>query len=212
MKIAQNWSEVSLKQYIEIAEISAVDMDELDKQVKILSILSNTPEDVICQMPLPQLKQAIRECQFIYTKPKQEPIKQFITIGLNRFEVNTNLKKINGGEYIDLTGFIKDKSDVTKNLPQIIAIFLHPVNWFGFRKKICYVNSSQTLDSRNRTAKIIEDKMMMDDVMMLSGFFLSNWNTLIKSTLSYSELQMKKTKKELDKLIEADSKSIGVGI
>lgn len=211
MKIPTSWAEVTLKQYIEVADINAIDMDELDKQVKILSILSNTPEDIICYMPLPQLKEAIRACQFIYTKQTTGSIKQFLRIGANRFEVNTNLKTITGGEYIDLTGFIKDKNDVTKNLPQIIAIFLHPVNWLGMRKKSAYHQGCQTLESRARTAKLIQDKLMMNEVMILSGFFLNSWKVLTKATLNYSELQMKMTKKQLEKLIKEDSKSTGAG-
>lgn len=206
MRIANKWSEVSLKQYIEIADIQAIDMDELDKQVKILSILSDTPEDVICQMNLSDLKEAIRHCQFIYTPPLAGAIKQYIKIGKHKFEVNTNLRKISGGEYIDLTNLIKDQSEVTRNLPRIISIFLHPVNWFGFRK------GKHTIESRNKTSKIIESNMKMDNVMMLSGFFLKSYEVLTKATLDYSVRQMKKTRAKLNKLIKEDSESTGVGI
>ena len=75
MKVANTWAEVSLKQYIEITDISAIDMDELDKQIKVLAVLSNTSEDLLCAMELSLLKQAIRECQFIYTKPPTKHIK-----------------------------------------------------------------------------------------------------------------------------------------
>jgi len=212
MKVANNWAEVSLKQYIEITDISQIDMDELDKQIKVLAVLSNTSEELLCAMELSLLKQAIRGCQFIYTKPPTKHIKQSIKIGGHRFNINTNLKKISGGEYIDLTSMIKEKSDVTKNLPKIIAIFLHPVNFFRFKKKSCYEKDCQTLESRNKTAKIVEDKLMMDDVMMLSGFFLKSWQVLAKATLDYSELQTKKARKQLKKIIAKDSKSTGDGI
>ncbi len=171
MRIAEKWSEVSLKQYIEICDVSVIDMDVLDKQVKILSILSNTPENIICQMNLSDLKAAIRVCQFIYTKPLAGHIKQYMRIGNRKFEVNTNMKKIFGGEYIDLVELIKNKSDVTNNLPKIISIFFHPVNWFGFKSKANYTEGVQTLESRNKTAKLIEENLMMDDVFRLSGFF-----------------------------------------
>lgn len=212
MRIANKWSEVSLKQYIEIADINAIDMDVLDKQVKILSILSKTPEDIICQMNLSDLKEAIRHCQFIYTPPLAGHIKQYIRIGKRKFNVNTNVKDITGGEYIDLTSLIKDQADLTRNLPRIISIFLHPVNMFGFKKKSCYKDKIQTLESRNATTKLIESNLMMDNVMMLSGFFLKSYNVLMQATLDYSVLEMKKTRAQLNKLIKEDSKSIGVGI
>lgn len=212
MRIANKWSEVSLKQYIEICDVQAIDMDLLDKQVKILSILSKTPEETICRMNLSDLKEAIRHCQFIYTQPLAGHIKQYIRIGTHRFKVNPNLNKITGGDYIDLTSLIKDKGLVTNNLPQIISIFLHPVNWFGFRKKLFYKDGGQTIESRNRTAKLIEEKLMMDEVMTLSGFFLKSWHALTKATLEYSVLQTKKARKELEKVMREDSSSTGRGI
>lgn len=211
MRIASKWSEVSLKQYMEIADINAIDMDELDKQIKILSVLSNTSEDKLCQMSVSDLKESIRVCQFIYTEHLAGHIKQYIKIGTKKFSINTDLKKITGGEYIDLTSFIKDKKQVTKNLPQIIAIFLHPVNWFGFKKNDCYIEGCQTLASRHNTSELIECKLMMDEVMTLSAFFLKSWKALTKATLDYSELQMKITAKKLSKAIKQDLQSTGAG-
>lgn len=211
MRIKTKWSEVTLKEYITIADITAIDMDVLDKQVKILSVLSNTPEDILCQLSLSDLKEAIRHCQFIYTKPLAGHIKQYIRIGKHKFSVNTNLKKITAAEYIDLTSLIKDKDEVTRNLPKVISIFLHPVNWFGFKKKSCYENNVQTIESRNKTAEIIEDKLMMSDVMMLSGFFLRSWNRLTKATIDFSESQTAKARKMLLKVMSEDFKSTGVG-
>ena len=83
---------------------------------------------------------------------------------------------------------------------------------FGFKKKSCYEDKIQTLESRNATAKLIESNLMMDNVMMLSGFFLNSYNVLIQATLDYSVLEIKKTRAKLNKLIKEDSKSIGVGI
>ena len=217
MRIANKWSEVSQKQYIEIADINAIDMDVLDKQVKILSILSNTPEDVIIQLEIPTLMKAIRVCNFIYTPPSAGHIKQYIKIGKRKFSVNTQVNKLVGGEYIDYTSMIKTQEELTRNLPKIIAIFLHPVNLFGFKNRKCYEKTVhntmvQTLESRNKTAKLIESNLMMDNVMMLSGFFLKSYEVLTQATLDYSVLQMKKTRAKLNKLIKEDSESIGVGI
>ena len=212
MRIKNQWSEVSLKDYIEICDIIAIDMDELDKQVKILSILSGVSEDKLCQMSLPHLKEAIRHCQFIYSLPKDMPVRQSITIAGQRFIINTFLNEITGGEYIDMVSLTKDKELITKNLPQIIAIFLKPVNWFRREKKGCFENGTQTLESRNKTAKLIEENLMMDEVMRMSGFFLRSWTALTKATLDYSIVQNQKMTNQLLKEIKKDSKSFGVGI
>lgn len=217
MKLPKSWGEITLNQYIQIVEVSAIDMDELDKHVKILSILSGQDEDSILSISLPELKEAIRQVQFIYSLPKPKGIKTSLRIGLNRFEVNIDLKKLSAGEYIDLAELTKDKQAVTSNLHKIIAIFLKPVNWFGFSQKKYYTKNQegdliQTLKSRNRTEKLLKDNLMMDEVISLSGFFLNNWDILMKATLRYSEKQNKKMAKNLNKLIEKDLQIFGAGI
>jgi hypothetical protein len=212
MRIPTNWSEVSLKKYIDIAEINAIDMDEIDKQIKILSILANVNENILLDLNLFNLKQAIKHCQFIYTPPVSIPIKQYIRIGKHKYSINTNIKEITGGEYIDLTSMVKNKENITVNLPNIIAIFLHPVNFWGLKIKDCYEKDIQTLASRSKTAKIIEENLMMDNVMMLSSFFLSSWKALTKATMEYSEIKLLKTKKMLTKEMKGDFKIFGAGV
>lgn len=212
MRVPDKWSEVSLKQYIEITDVVAIDMDELDKQVKILSILTKESEDDICAIPLPRLKEAIRACAFIYGKPELKATEDFIKIGGKRFRINKMLNTISGAEYIDMTSLVKDPKQITANLPKIIAIFLHPVNIFGFKQRKYYDKGFQTLESRMATAKLIEDNLMMDKVMNLSGFFLRSWEALTKATLHYSDLQMIRARKSLKKLLKGASLSIGRGI
>jgi len=212
MRVPDKWSEVSLKQYIEITDVVAIDMDELDKQVKILSILTKLDEDTVTALAIPRLKEAIRACAFIYGKPELKPTEDFIKIGGKRFRINKMLNTLSGAEYIDMTSLVKDPKQITANLPKIIAIFLHPVNIFGFKKGKYYDKGFQTLESRMATAKLIEDHLMMDKVMNLSGFFLRNWEALTKATLRYSDLQTMKARKNLKKLLKGVSLSTGRGI
>lgn len=212
IKVPTSWAEISLKQYIEVADVLAIDMDELDKQVKIVSILTKEPEATILEMNLTALKEAIRLTSFIYTKPKTKGIKHVIRLGLQRFEINYDLKKINAGEYIDLTSMTKDKDLITQNLPMILAIFFHPINIIGRRKKNCYVNGSQTLESRIKTSKLIEKHLMMDDVMQLSSFFLTVSVKLTEATIKTIEKSNKKIAKELNELISKDLQTFGDGI
>lgn len=212
IKIPTTWAEISLKQYIEIADIIAIDMDEIDKQIKIISILSKEPETKIMEMNLSALKEAIRITSFIYTKPKTKGIKHVIRLGLQRFEINYDLKKINAGEYIDLTSMTKDKDLITQNLPMILAIFFHPINIIGQRKKTCYVNGAQTLESRIKTSKLIEKHLMMDDVMQLSSFFLTVSVRLTEATIKIIEKENKKVANQLNELIKKDLQSFGDGI
>lgn len=200
MKLPNKWSEVSLKKYIQIVEVSAVDMNELDKHVKILSILSGESEDKILDLSLTEVKGFIRDISFIYTKPEGGTLKKCRKLGGNKFDINYNLKNITGGEYIDLTSYVKDPLKTTSNLPEIIAIFLKPVNLLGFPKRKCYKNEIQTSESREATAKLIYDHMMMDEVAGLSGFFLRNYEASMKAIQGCLTKQTKKNQEAVRKL------------
>ena len=216
MQIPKSWADVSLKQYIEISEVQEIDLDELDRNVKILSILSKCPEEKIWDLSLSEVKGYIRQIAFIYTTPQSKGIRQSIRIKGQRFRIETNLKELRGGEYIDLANLTKEKEEITGNLSQIIAIFLKPINFLGLKKKSCYkLNDKgvyvQTLQSRALTAKHIEKHLSMDIVFELSAFFLKSGDALIQVGLNYSTAKLKQTAKELIKEIRA-SKNIGVGI
>lgn len=209
VKLPDNWSEIRLKQYIEVVEVSQIDMDELDRNVKILSILSNQSEDTLLTLSLGDIKKLISHIAFIYSMPKTVGIPKTVTLNGSVFDINYMINTITGGEYIDLCEMVKDKKNITSNLPSIIALFLKPKESKYYEtilgKKV------QTLESRNRSASLISEHMSMIDVMTLSGFFLKSLNALMEVTLAYSVKEQTKVAKQLKKEIQKHSKSIGVG-
>lgn len=194
MKLPTSWGEVYLSQYIKISEISSVDMDEIDKQVKILSLLSGEDEETVLSLPLPKIKQCNSAISFIYSVPKTKGIKKVIKVGGKRFLINHNLSEITGGEYIDLSTYTKDATTVTPNLHYILSIFFHPINIFGMVKKESYIKNAngklcQKLERRNKTAQLLKDNLTMDEVFSLSAFFLKSWERLTETTQDYLEKQ-----------------------
>lgn len=205
IKLPDNWSEVSLNDYIEIVDIVNIDMDELDKQIKVVSILSKVNEDYLLKLSLTDIKKLIQHIAFIYTQPKGVKPPNTVTLKGVTYNVNYDLRTITGGEYIDLCEYTKEAKDVTRNLPNILAIFINP------KAKECYEvvqgKKVQTNESRNNTAKLLLDGMNMQDVLAMSSFFLRSWEALTIATVSCLEKQNKKIEKELIK----DLKSIGGG-
>lgn len=211
MKIPKNWSEVTLNQYIQIVDLQKIDMDDIDRSVKILSVLTKEDEDKILDMKLSELKANINKCSFIYDKPV--PCKLFARkkIKGNRFRINANMHNINAGEYIDLSTWTKDEKSTITNLHNILAIFFNPVNILGSKRKSCYKNGVQTADSRIKTAELILHNLRMDEVACLSGFFLKNYIGLMKGTLDYVEKNNKEVTKELEKIMKNHLLNFGVG-
>jgi len=209
MKLPTKWSEVSLKKYIQITELSEIDMDELDRHAKVLSILSGESEDKILSMSVTALKQCITATTFIYTLPEGGAIKQFIKLSGKRFKVNTKLNTISAGEYIDLSNYTKDKETVNQNLHNILAIFFVPVNVFGNKRNKYYQDGVLKLEQRNKNAEIIKENIMMSDVFSLSGFFLKLYESLMEATVNYSMLKAKEANRKLKQ--QMDSLGIGAG-
>jgi len=215
MNVPKDWRQVTLKQYQEVVEIALIDMDEIDKQVKILSILCNIDEDKILDLPIPSIKDYSNKIKFIYSLPEPEKIFQSVKIKGQRFNVNLSVSKLSGGEYIDLSNYCKEQKEINSNLHNIISIFLHPVNILGLRKKDCYSKNAkgewcQKLESRNRTSELIKS-LTMDKVFSLSGFFLTLSENLIKVTMDYSIAEVNKTNKKIAKQLKRGFKNIGVG-
>ena len=203
MRIPTEWSEVSLSQYIKIVEISAIDMDSLDRNVKYLSILTGEEESVFLNMSLPQVKEVVRHIKFIYTKPGGNKLRKSYKIKGTKYLVNYEINTLTGGEYIDLTEFTKDKLKITSNLPNIIAIFFKPTNIFGYKKGKRYSKGVQTAESRISTAEDLMEGLTVEDMAGLSGFFLNCYVGLTKATADFiiknTEKTVKKMKKEMKK-------------
>jgi hypothetical protein len=216
MKLPKKWREVSLKQFIDISEVSLIDMDETDRAVKILSILSGWSEDDVLDLDIRKIAEYTRRVKFIYTPYKPSGVPTYVRIGAKRFYVNNDLSKLKGAEYIDFVSFCKDKDLIASKLPQILAIFLKPVNWLGYKKKSCYYKGRdgeyiQTVQSRIETAKML-DKIPCTIAIDLSGFFLKNWVSSIKAIKGYLSQEHKKTMENLNReLQEMGLSSIGDG-
>lgn len=202
LTIPTGWQDVTVRQFIELSKVKGLEFDELDTQLRILSILTNVEDDVFIEMPISELKKIIEKTAFIKNHNQKFPLPYKFKIKGLRFKFDWDATKLLAGEYIDIQNYIKNNS--TENIHNIIAIYLKPVTMFGTLKKECYKKTSQgewmqTLESRTATAALLLDNLKMDAVLSMSSFFLNRWEKLIKATQIYLEVQNIKAMKELNK-------------
>lgn len=207
MQVPNSWKDVTLKTYIEITEISAVDMDELDKQVKILSVLTGKPESFFLDLPIPDLKKCINATSFLKTLSCPVGSPRFVKLNGQRFKINTDVRKLTGGEFIAYSKWTEDQDTITKNLPDILSLFLKPVYLFGIPKfKSYYKNDKghrvQTVESMERNRKLILEHLPMDKVIQLSSFFLRNSMALSDAIHRYLIQEQKKKLKIVNKNLQ----------
>jgi hypothetical protein len=185
--IPTSWKDVTLNQYVQLAEVPSLGFDYWDTQFKILEILTGVSDEIWLTMSLVEVKKFIKRVDFINTTPNQDRRVKDVTIEKRDFRVNYDIASLTAGEFIDLSELTKDPEKINENIIKIIAIYMRPVNMFGGMKKGCYEKNKhgllvQTLESRLWTEERIGDCLTMDLIFPMSGFFLTLWETLIKAT------------------------------
>lgn len=129
-----NWSNVTLWQYQQIQNLllKKGDDTELDLAVKTLAILTNRTEAQIDSLSIADLKEQLKEIDFV-TKSKPEPkAKDFIKVGNKKYRCIYDIKKMPYARYIESKYF---GSDVTNNLHKIAASMIMPMKktWRGWK-------------------------------------------------------------------------------
>jgi len=198
------WKDINIKQYQDICkEVNEDYTDDLERSIGILSILTNKPIHYYTdEMSVINLRNKLKDITFIHTKPKVDKLYSKVKIGNRRFKFNINMRVITAGQYIDLTEYVKDNEKINDNLHLILATLCEEIKWTGSVKKTDFLER----------AKYIQENMKMPYVFTLSGFFLLNYQRLIKATNDFLESEMEKVQKKTKEAIDLALYSIGDGI
>ena len=197
------WKDINIKQYQDLCkEIDEDYTDDLERSIGILATLTDKSIAYYTdEIPLNKLKEKLMEVTFIKEKPKQQKIHSKIRIGKKRYRFNLNMRSVSAGQDFWAISAKKDKDKINDNLHTFLAVLCEEINWYG-KKKDTIVSDR---------AKYIQENMRMPMVFSMSGFFLLNYQRLIKGTSDFLELQMKKMKKA-EKSRDLALSNIGDGI
>ncbi len=198
------WKDISIKQYQDLCkEVDEDYADDLERSIGILATLTDKSIAYYTdEIPLNKLKEKLMGLAFIKERPTPQKIYSKIRVGKKRYRFSLNMRTISAGQYIDLTELVKDKEKINDNLHTFLAVLCEEINWFGKKK-------DSIISER---AKYLQDNMRMPMVFSLSGFFLSNYQRLTKSTNDYLEFMMKKMTKKAQEATDLALSSIGDGI
>jgi hypothetical protein len=175
-----NYKDLTLEKYIELYELDICGMEEIDIQSNIISILSDMTVDEILDLPIPQYKKLAQQTAFM-TVPPQVKGRKISKVNINgkEYEVLDKIDKMTTGQYIDYQTYLK-KNDV-KMLPYILSCLIIPSGEkYG---------DTDTIDDMKQ--------IKVEEALTISNFFMNKSLTLIKSTLRYLELMMKKKMKKM---------------
>ena len=183
MKIIDNYRKLPIGKYNEIVKLCETEMDEVDRKVSIVAILTGLTEDEVLALPLTDFTECCAKAKFIDlpcpetlipSVSKSYPVGEFNLVPV------TDMRKVTTAQYIDFLSFSKDKEH---NIVEMLSCFLVP-------KGMDYNEGYDILDVHNA----IKEEMSVAEVLAVLAFFFGSWTRSLHSTLSYSERMARRVK------------------
>lgn len=193
-----NWTDVSLKKYIEIKDLYLdPEFSDEDRIILLINILFGV--DAL-KLKTTELNKYIEQMKFLGEKVPKMKIREKYKLGENWYILRRNLKDFTVAQWIDFQNFLKNGSD-TDNYANLLSVFFIPEDEEEYGENY---NVEQVRQDINNFLSIA-------DANSIAGFFLTYQKALlIRSLLStkrkilkapLEKTEKKKIKKEFRKLI-----------
>lgn len=175
MKIIDNYRDLPIGMYLEICAIDKDEsIDELQRQVSIIAILTGRNEEEIYNLPLEQYRELAAKTLFLAREYDGEVLTAK-TYGINGMVLIPidDFRKITTAQYIDFQTFAKEPE---KNIVELLSCMLVPKG-----KK--YNQDYDVLELQ----KALRMHLSVADALSLLAFFFIKWHQLIKDSLTFSK-------------------------
>ena len=182
MDIIESYNKLTLGKYMEIQEVSRNEsLEDIDKQVQILSILTGVAEEEILHLPIQDYKELVVKSGFLDPENiNYHPVAKKYILGKFELIPCRDFRKIETCQYIDFQTYAPD---LDKYLVEFLSVILVPK---GHR----YNEGYDILEVQ----KAIRDEMSVSDGVSLAGFFLTWCKKSIKDSLNYSKQEAMRIK------------------
>ena len=188
----KSYSELPINRYLDIKALVEEDLEPMDMQVKLLSILDGRSENELLNMNFQDFHALVQDSAFLMDQPvpsKKVPSK--IIINKHTYEIKKDVSKFTTAQYIDFQT-LTAKEDRDKYLAYIMACFLIPE---GKRYNDGY--------DIGEVVQELGEYLSIQDAINVSFFFQRKYLNSINDTLIYLEFKTKrmlrKTKDEKTK-------------
>lgn len=174
MKIIDNYRDLPIGLYLEICDIDRrEDLEDINKQVSIISVLTGMAEEDIYNLPLEEYRQLAAKSQYLRHPYEGEVLtaKNYI-VGKFTLVPIEDYRKITTAQYIDFQTFAKDAE---RNIVEILSCMLIPKG-----KK--YNQDYDVLEVQ----KALREHLCVADALSLLAFFFVQYRQSIKDSLTYS--------------------------
>ena len=193
-----NWTDVSLKKYIEIKDLYLdPEFSDEDRIILLINILFGV--DAL-KLKTTELNKYIEQMKFLGEKVPKMKIREKYKLGENWYILKRNLKDFTVAQWIDFQNFLKNGSD-TDNYANLLSVFFLPEGQTEYGENY---NVEQVRND-------INNYLSIPDATSIAAFFLTYQKGLLIASLisikrktlktSITKEQKRKVKKEFRKLI-----------
>lgn len=194
VSIPKSWASITIEQFPLIYDIiKDKDIEPIDKEVRLISILTGLSVAEIEAIELGQLRDLIKKVRFIFKLEFPQPVEWFNHAGY-KWNVKYDISKISSADFISLTKLSTTEDDVIMNMAEITAIFVKPYKRKWFR----YVLVDMDYKERLELIKTIN----VGVIYPVCVFFCKVLTNLLPVIKGYLETEKEKILQKIAKEIE----------
>lgn len=176
----ENYSQLPLGRYIDITSVLSDDtLGEVDRQVRVLAILSGRTEEDLLNAPITDYADLARRAQFLDKAPEvAAEAKDVYELGAFRLVPVKDARKMTAAQYIDFQTFGRNAKD---NIVEMLSCLLVPE---GMR----YNDGYDVLEVQ----AAIREKMDCVSALGVYAFFFESLRTSMLDSLTSSAREVRK--------------------
>lgn len=183
-----NYKSLPLGKYLDICQVCKDEsLEEIDRQVKILSILSDMPEEEILHLPIPKYKEMVVASRFLedVDKSRHKAARLYI-VGDWQLVPTLDYRKMETAQYVDFQTFAPM---VETHMAELLSCLLVPVG--------CRYNEGYDI---LEVQQALKDNLSVTDALSLSAFFLTRYRDLIEDSLNSCRQEIRTIKNETKRM------------
>jgi hypothetical protein len=189
MKQPKNWSDITIRKYIERVKLSrksGSELETIEQMIKLAAVTFECSEEEAANIGLDKLNQVNQ----LFKSEKPTKIVKEIRLNGQHFEFELNPNKLTASQY---AGVMEATKDIDINLHLFLFHLARPYNYSWFRKKYIKLEDYQTIELIDQFKDI---PMSVANPIAVFFFNLSMEFTRILN--DYSDQKLKEMNKILD--------------
>jgi hypothetical protein len=190
------YADLTIKQFLNCKRISELQIDKVDKNVRLLAEISGKTIDEIESLPLTELKAKLKYITNLDTIPEGQKVKMVFKVNGKWYKCIWKTQELSAAQYIDVAHFTKDPEQIIYNIHNIMAATCVPMKYGLFQQK--YDGSKHA-----EISEAFYNHMKIETAYPIMLFFCKYSEELAAATLTY----LAKEAKEIQELLAASTQS-----